>query len=102
MGPVTISGTHTVITATSPLTNTTGAVDLRLTMPGGVSATGAADRFTYTAPAPTIAAISPLTGSTAGSTTVTITGSGLLDGGQWDQHAHALGRLLSVRSAHGV
>jgi hypothetical protein len=56
----------------------TGTVDITATTPGGTSATGAADRFAYTAaPAPAVAAVSPGSGPTNGGTTVTIRGSNL-------------------------
>ena len=64
----------TSITATSPAG--TGTVDIRVTTPGGISATSAADQFTYV-PAPTVTSISPTAGPTAGATTVTITGTNL-------------------------
>src|SRR5450830_1195666 len=46
----------TQITATAPAG--TGTVDVRITTPGGTSATSAADQFTYVA-APTVTSISP-------------------------------------------
>ena len=51
-----------------------GTVDITVTTPGGTSATGAADKYTYDA-APTVTAVSPTAGPTAGGTTVTITGT---------------------------
>ena len=63
----------TQITAVSPAGS--GTVDVRVTTPGGTSATSAADRFTYV-PAPIVTAVSPNTGPAAGGTTVIITGSG--------------------------
>ena len=48
-----------------------------MTTPGGTSATGAADRFTYTLAAPVVSSVSPSTGPTTGGTTVTIAGAGL-------------------------
>ena len=62
----------TQITAVSPAGS--GTVDVRVTTPGGTSATSTADRFTYV-PAPIVTAVSPNTGPAAGGTTVTITGS---------------------------
>ena len=54
-----------------------GTVDITVLTPSGSSAIGTADRFTYTAvPAPAVTSVSPNTGSTAGGTSVTITGSG--------------------------
>jgi hypothetical protein len=68
----------TQITATSPAG--TGTVDVTVTTPGGTSPTSSADQFTYVAPPPpppTISSVSPNTGSTAGGTPVTITGTNL-------------------------
>lgn len=67
----------TSITATTPA-GTTGAQDVVVTNPDGgtVTSTGA---FTYTAAsssAPTITSIAPTNGSTAGGTSVVITGTG--------------------------
>src|SRR5207302_184174 len=50
-------------------------VDVTVTTVGGTSATSPADQFTYVA-APTVSGISPASGSLAGGTSVTITGSG--------------------------
>jgi hypothetical protein len=75
----------TQITAVSP-SQPSGAVDVTVTTPRGTSATGAADRFTYTATGlPQITRISggdnPCTGcavvlNTAGGSVITISGSG--------------------------
>ena len=54
-----------------------GTVDLTVTTPVGTSKSTAADHFTYTAARPAVAGASPDGGSTAGGTTVTITGTGL-------------------------
>ena len=52
-------------------------VDVTVTTPAGTSATSAADQFTYTvAAAPTVTGLSPTSGSAAGGTLVTITGTG--------------------------
>ena len=77
------SGTQ--ITVTSPPGK--GTVDITVTTPAGTSAATAADNFTYTAappppppppPAPPmLTGVSPASGSTAGGTSVTITGTGL-------------------------
>ena len=63
------------VTVTSPA-HAAGAVDVRVTTPGGQSVTGAGDLFTYTA-IPVITSISPTAGPLAGATTVTITGTSL-------------------------
>ena len=65
----------TQITATSPA-GSAGTVDVTVTTAGGTSATGSSDRFTYVA-VPTVTGISPTSGSTAGGTTVVITGTNL-------------------------
>ncbi len=92
--PVTITGTHltgatavnfgttaaatftvnsaTQITAKSPAG--TGTVDVTVTTAGGTSAIVAADKFTFT-PSPTVSALAPNNGPTAGGTPVTITGA---------------------------
>src|SRR5207249_828991 len=65
----------TQITATSPPQGI-GMVDITVTTPSGISATGSADRFTYTAASlPTVTSLSPTSGSTAGGTSVVITGT---------------------------
>ena len=65
----------TQLTATSPA-EAAGQVDVKVTGPGGTSATGTADHYTYVA-APTVTGVSPTSGPLAGGTTVTITGSNL-------------------------
>ncbi|WP_137934850.1 Ig-like domain repeat protein [Mesorhizobium comanense] len=67
----------TQITATAP-SGSAGTVDITVTTPGGTSATGQADRYTYVA-APTIGTASPASGPTAGGTGVTLTGTNLAD-----------------------
>ncbi len=62
----------TEITADSPAG--TGVVDVTVTTPGGTSATSPADHFTYYA-LPTVTGVSPDSGSDAGGTFVTITGT---------------------------
>ena len=47
---------------------------MTVTTPGGTSATGSADQFTYT-PAPTVTNVNPNTGPPSGGTSVTITGT---------------------------
>ena len=60
------------ITAISP--KGSGTVDVTVTTPGGTSAIGAVDKFTYV-PAPVVTAINPTSGPAAGETKVIITGS---------------------------
>jgi hypothetical protein len=65
----------TAILVTTPAL-TAGTVDVKVTTPSGTSATGSADHFTATAPAaPTVTALSVSSGSTAGGTVLTITGT---------------------------
>jgi len=65
----------TQITADAPAA--TGTVDVTVTTPAGSSAVNApADWFTFVlTPPPTVAAVSPSTGSTGGGTAITITGT---------------------------
>ncbi len=69
----------TQITATSPA-GAAGIVDVTVTNSNGTSTTSSADQFTYTAAAPTISNVTPSTGSTAGGTSVTITGTNFVSG----------------------
>jgi hypothetical protein len=62
----------TSITAISPA-ETAGRVDVRVTAPGGTSAISSADHFKFV---PTVTGLSPNTGSKAGSTSVTVSGTG--------------------------
>ena len=59
-----------------------GAWSLFVTTSGGTSAANTGDNFTYTAAAviPTVSKVSPNTGSTAGGTAITITGTGFVAG----------------------
>ncbi|MEI9982788.1 MAG: IPT/TIG domain-containing protein [Aliidongia sp.] len=65
----------TQITAMAPV-GSPGIVDVTVTTPGGTSATGAADRYTYVA-VPVVSSLSPSNGPAAGGTSVVITGSDL-------------------------
>ena len=82
-GTVGITVTAAVITADSGtrITGTgppgTGTVDIAVTTPDGTSKPAAADHYTYTVPRPAVTGVSPDGGSTAGGTTVSITGTGL-------------------------
>ncbi len=64
----------TQITATAPA-GAAGTVDVRVTTVGGTSAISAGDHYTYIA-APIVTGLTPNSGSIAGGTSVTITGSG--------------------------
>jgi hypothetical protein len=66
----------TQITATSPA-HAAGTVHVTVTTPAGTSATSPADEFTFVTPAPAVTSVSPASGSTAGGTSVTITGTNL-------------------------
>ncbi len=70
----------TTITATAPA-HAAGAVNVVVTNTDGQSGTKTS-AYTYTGgnPAPTVSAISPTSGTTAGGTAVTITGTGFLSG----------------------
>lgn len=61
------------ITATAPA-GALGTVDVTVSGPGGTSAITSADKYTY-ALAPSISSLSPASGTTAGGTVVTITGT---------------------------
>jgi hypothetical protein len=67
------SGTQ--INAVSPA-HGAGAVDVTVATPGGTSATGSADPFSYVVPAPTVTSVAPASGLTTGGTSVTINGTG--------------------------
>ena len=72
----TITGvTSTSITVTVPAAAAAGTVPVRVTGPGGTSASVPADIFTYL-PGPVVTAVSPRAGPVAGGTSVTITGAG--------------------------
>ncbi len=64
----------TSITAVAPAG--TGTVDVTVSTPGGTSATGSADEFSYV-PRPTVAKVVPNKGPVTGGTSVTITGTNL-------------------------
>ena len=72
----TVNLAGTSITLYSPGGLATGTVDVTVVAPNGTSTTSSADQFTYFN-APTLATIGPALGPVAGSTPVTITGSGL-------------------------
>jgi hypothetical protein len=64
-----------VIVATAPA-QAAGTVHITVTTPTGTSSTGSGDQVTYTAvSAPTVTGVSPISGTTAGGTTITITGT---------------------------
>ena len=65
----------TSITVTAPA-HATGLVDVTVTTPNGTSATSSDDQFTFVTP-PAITSLTPASGTTAGGTVVTITGTNL-------------------------
>jgi hypothetical protein len=71
------SDTATQIVLLSPA-GTAGTVDVTVVTAGGTSATSSADQFTYVS-APSVSAVSPTAGPTSGGTSVTITGTNLLN-----------------------
>jgi IPT/TIG domain len=71
----------TTLTATSPAITTTGtAYYVAVTTPGGTSAHTTASNFSYAAVKPTVTSLSPNTGQVQHGTSVTITGSGFVNG----------------------
>jgi hypothetical protein len=66
----------TTITLTTPASASSGAVDVRVTTPGGRSPTSSNDLFTYVR-LPIVTGLSPNGGPPAGGSTVTIRGSDL-------------------------
>jgi hypothetical protein len=71
----------TSITVRTPATITPGLVAVEVTTSGGSSApAGTLDDYTYIAPAPTVTSLTPAFGAIAGGTTVTINGTGFVDG----------------------
>ncbi|MGI5245879.1 IPT/TIG domain-containing protein [Dactylosporangium sp. CA-139066] len=78
--PATFSKTETggvtTLVATAPA-HVKGVVDVTVTSAGGVSAAGAADRFTYVPAAPAVTKLSAAATSTLGGATLTVTGTDL-------------------------
>ena len=70
-----VSRSSTQVVVTTPRALATGAVDVTVTGPGGSHVI--ANGFTYVSSAPTITSVSPNSGSIAGGTSVTITGTNL-------------------------
>ncbi|MEO9255159.1 MAG: IPT/TIG domain-containing protein, partial [Tepidiformaceae bacterium] len=66
------------ITAVTP-GHASGIVDVIVDNGNGASAVNAGDKFTYTAPTPTVTGLTPATGSIGGGTLVQINGTGFLD-----------------------
>jgi len=66
---------NTQINATTP-THAAGTFDVIVTVAGQPTATNPSDQFTYITPPPTVSAVSPSSGPTAGGTAITIAGTG--------------------------
>jgi hypothetical protein len=70
-----VVNSDTRITATAP-PQAAGTIDVKVTTPSGTSSAGAGDHFTYgAATAPSVAGVTPSSGTTAGGTLVSIYGS---------------------------
>src|SRR2546422_3365699 len=69
----------TQIAATTPF-HGAETVDVTVTVAGQTSATGPAGRFTFEAPVPTVTQVMPSSGSIAGGTAVTLTGTDFVVG----------------------
>jgi hypothetical protein len=72
------SASHFTVTSPTSIAaqvppGTPGTIDVTVTNGAGTSAKSSKDRFTYT---PTVEGVAPSTGSTAGGTSVTVTGTG--------------------------
>jgi hypothetical protein len=85
MGAATVSGASVVymgptsLTVTVPSGSAPGVVGVSVVNPDGQ--TGSRDgAYTYTAPAPVVSAVSPVSGTTAGGTRITIAGANFVNG----------------------
>ncbi len=88
----------TTLTVNSP--SGTGTVDVTVTTAGGTSATGASDKFTYTAPTPpTVTNVNPTSGPQAGGTPVTVTGTGFVSGSTTVDFGSNPGTSVSVTNS---
>jgi hypothetical protein len=88
----------TSITAMAP-PGAVGPVDVTVTGPDGTSAATIADRFTYL---PTVTAVSPGSGSSAGGNTVTVSGSGFAIGATGTVFKFASTKAASVNCPSSV
>ncbi len=73
--PYAVSGPDNSLLVTAPAASA-GVANITVTTPGGTSAVGVDDEFTYVEP-PTVTAVSPTSGYATGGTSVTITGTNL-------------------------
>lgn len=75
VGPTWVDATTVIAQAPS---HAAGAVHVRVTNPGGTSATSSGDLFTYVSNGPVVTGVSPRFGPTSGGSVITIAGSGFL------------------------
>ncbi len=68
----------TSITATTPA-ESAGVVDVKVVNSAGTSPASSADQYTFQSPAPVVAYLSTTTGTTAGGTPITISGSNFIN-----------------------
>jgi hypothetical protein len=74
-----VSASDNLIETPTPPGTAGSTVDIQVITPGGTSATGAADRFTYTAATPpVVTVVGPSSGPSVGQTTVYITGTDIV------------------------
>jgi YD repeat-containing protein len=73
-------GSDTLLSALVPSAVAPGTVDIKVTTPGGTSATSAGDQFTYVLPpTPVVTGLSPTSGSVAGNYNIYVSGTGFTD-----------------------
>src|SRR5262249_54151068 len=65
----------TQIVVTSPSVPSAGTLDVTVSTAAGTSSTSSSDQFTYSSSAPAVSSLSVSSGSTAGGTSVVITGT---------------------------
>ena len=92
-----VSDTATQIVATSPA-EAAGTVNITVTSSAGTTPTSTSDQFTYVA-APAVTGVSPVVGSVAGDTTVTIIGTGFVSGQTTVDFGTVAGTDVSVNAA---
>lgn len=95
---VVLSGGTLLVTAPSEAAATIDVTVVNSAPGTGTSATSAADQFTYVA-APTVTAVSPNGGPAAGGTTVTVTGSGFVNGATTVDFGVAASTNVTVNSS---
>jgi hypothetical protein len=91
--------TSTSITATSPAG--TGTQHVTVTTPGGMSPLSSADEFTYL-PIPTVTKVEPKSGPLGGGTSVTITGTGFVEGATGVKFGSTSATNIKVVSAASI